>query len=245
VKTHLIAAAVAALATAAQANSFTNGDFSSNNGAGQINYGTVVHGWYVPNSGLIALYADGTLDTVAAPTNRYQYGSLEMWGSKNGGNMVIPTSPSGAWDIVMDGDYEVERLSQDITGLQIGKTYTVGFNYAYAQQEGFYGDTDQSISVNLGSDSANEQSTPTLTNPSQNFTGWYTTHFNFKATSAAETLSFLAHGNLPIPPFAVISGVTFTPDAVPEPAAWAMMLIGVAGMGGIARRRRSADALAA
>jgi hypothetical protein len=33
-------------------------------------------------------------------------------------------------------------------------------------------------------------------------------------------------------------------NAVPEPATWAMMLIGVAGMGGIARRRRSA-ALAA
>ncbi len=56
-KTLLIAAAaVAALSTTAQANSFTNGDFSNNNGAGQINYGTVVQGWYVDHSGLIALY---------------------------------------------------------------------------------------------------------------------------------------------------------------------------------------------
>ena len=235
----LIAAIVGAFATAAQANSFTNGDFPSNNGPGQINYGAVVTGWYVPNGGLIALFADGTLDTDAAPSNRYQYGSLEMWGSRNGGNTVIPASPSGAWDIVMDGDYEVEPLSQDITGLHIGKTYTVGFNYAFAQQEGFNGPTEQSISVNLGSDSATSQSTRTLTLPSHNFRGWYRTSFNFTADSAAETLSFLAHGNLPIPPFAVVSDVTFTPDAVPEPATWAMMLIGVAGLGAVARRRRS------
>ena len=98
----------------------------------------------------------------------------------------------------------------------------------------------QSVTVNLGDAAGTAQTTPAAVNPSQAFTGWNTTSFDFIATSTAETLTFLANGNLPIPPFAVISGVTFTPDAAPEPTTWALMLIGLGGMGALARRRRSA-----
>lgn len=40
----------------------------------------------------------------------------------------------------------------------------------------------------------------------------------------------------------VIAEETFTKTAVPEPATWAMMLVGVGGLGAIARRRRIATA---
>ncbi len=40
----------------------------------------------------------------------------------------------------------------------------------------------------------------------------------------------------------VIAQETFTKTAVPEPATWAMMLVGVGGLGAVARRRRMAAA---
>jgi PEP-CTERM motif len=43
-------------------------------------------------------------------------------------------------------------------------------------------------------------------------------------------------------PFTVTLGVTYTYDAVPEPAAWAMMLVGFGGLGAIMRRRKAAFA---
>ncbi len=235
-----VAAALAIASTSVQANSFTNGDFAANGGPGQINVNTSATGWYVPGGGYTFIYKTGAADTCC--TNG-QYGNNELWGTNNGGLDAITAPPSGAAQFVaQDGDFQNAPINQDITGLTIGKTYTVGFDYAYAQQFGFTGDTVQDWCVNLGASAA--QCTAKLTNPSHGFTGWFHQNFNFTATGAAETLSFLAYGDVPVPPFAVLGGVTFTPDAVPEPATWALMLIGIGGMGAIARRRRSA-ALAA
>jgi hypothetical protein len=43
---------------------------------------------------------------------------------------------------------------------------------------------------------------------------------------------------VPVPPFALLDGVSFTAAAVPEPATWGMMLIGFAAIGIGARRNR-------
>jgi hypothetical protein len=225
----------------ALANSFTNGDFSSNGGSGQINYNTSATGWYVPgdaNSSYTFIYGTGTADTCC--TNGV-YGDNELWGTNNGGPNPIAPPPSGAaYFIAQDGDFQGSPINQAITGLQVGKTYTVGFDYAYSQQLGFDGDTMQNWGVSLGASPT--QYTPTLTNPSHGFTGWYSAGFNFVANSTAETLSFAAYGNLPVPPFALLADVTFTPDAVPEPATWALMLAGFAGVGyaGFRSNRRKA-----
>jgi hypothetical protein len=43
----------------------------------------------------------------------------------------------------------------------------------------------------------------------------------------------------PDPPFALLDGVSVTPTGgVPEPAAWAMMRLGLGGLGGALRMRR-------
>ena len=223
-------------ASAASANSFQNGDFATNTGNGQVSVTTTVAGWYIPAGGYSFLFANGTEDHGAGAVG--QYGSLYLWTNNNGGNSAIGTPPSGAGQfIAIDGAFQQQPLNQDITGLHIGKTYTVGFDYGYSQQFAFDGDTIQRLDVSLGNSAV--QSTPQLTNPNHNFTGWYHDSMSFVADSTSETLSFLAYGNLPVPPFALVAGVTFTPDGVPEPSAWMMTILGVAALGAAARRRRT------
>lgn len=236
----MAAAAALACAGAAHANSFTNGGFSSNGGNGQINFNTFATGWYVPgdaSSSYTFLYADGTADVCCNTVGIY--GENDLWGANNGGLDAIPPTPAGSgWFIAQDGDFQNSPINQDITGLHKGKTYTVTFDYAYAQQYSFYGDTVQNWGVSLGESPV--QYTPNGTNPSQGFTGWSHAAFSFVANQANETLSFAAYGNLPVPPFALLADVTFTPDSVPEPAAWSLMIVGVGALGALARRRRAA-----
>jgi hypothetical protein len=229
-------AAVMAIAASAHANSFTNGDFAINSGVGQVGYNTSLTGWYLSGSpNYTFLYATGAADVCCTSG---EYGNNELWGSNNGGLNTISAPPSGsAYFIAQDGDFQNAAIAQDITGLTVGHTYQVGFNYGYAQQYGFSGDTQQNWTVCLGGSCG---STPTLTNPSHGFTGWFHDSFGFTANSTAETLSFLAFGSAPVPPFALLDGVTVSQEsAIPEPAVWTMMVLGLGGLGVMARRRRS------
>jgi hypothetical protein len=233
----LIALAMAlGLSTPALAgiNLVTNGGFESNGGNGRLGWNTNATGWSVqdPGQGLsyMSLFGPGTADTSGA---NGQYGFLGLWGPGNGVNNGLPaTSPAGGYYVAMDGDFQTSALTQTINGLTPGDKYKVSFYWAASQQEGFYGDTNQSITVSLGSQSF---TTPTVTNPSQGFSGWYQQSFTYTANSASETLAFLANGNLPVPPFALLDGVSLT--AAPEPATWALMLAGFGGLGFAAYRR--------
>jgi hypothetical protein len=50
----------------------------------------------------------------------------------------------------------------------------------------------------------------------------------------------LAAGTIGDPPYALLDGVSLTTSSiVPEPSAWAMMLLGVSSLGAIMRRRRA------
>ncbi len=91
------------------------------------------------------------------------------------GTRSSPTSPCGAWDIVMDGDYESRSAEtghhgppswQDLHGgLQLRLRPATRYTLATPIQ---------SISVNLGATTVRPmQTTPTGTNPSHDFTGWY------------------------------------------------------------------------
>jgi PEP-CTERM motif len=137
----------------------------------------------------------------------------------------------------MDGDFITEPLTQMITGLTVGDKYTLSFNYAFSQQQGFTGDTIQSLTASLGSTSDTLPSPDGFSLPSTGFSGWTTFSTTIVAASTSETLSFLAAGNAPLPPLALVSDVSLTSSA-PEPSTWAMMLLGFGGLGFAAYRSR-------
>jgi hypothetical protein len=235
----VLAAALDASGTAQAAipvTSLLNGGFeTTTNGSGQLGYNTEASGW--TTTGYNFLFTPGSADTTGA---NGEYGNLQLWGPNNGSaNGLPPTSPDGGDFIALDGDYQTEALTQTLTGLTVGKHYTVDFDYAFAQQQGFYGDTMQNLTVGFGADPT--YTTPTYSLSSQGFSGWFNKSVTFVADGVTDTLSFLAYGDKPVPPFALLSDVTLAAPT-PEPASWALMIAGVAGIGISARRRRAAIA---
>jgi hypothetical protein len=207
----------------------TNGEFTElSNGVGQLTTNTIATGWVVPAGGYTFVF------TQADATVPGQYGGLALWDAANSGNNTWNGLAAGAGNFAaIDGDFQNQPLTQTITNLTVGKTYTLSFNYAFGQQYGFNGATVQSLAADIGSttwDSGN------FNVASHGFTGWQLGDISFTATSVSELLSFAATGNLPVPPFALVSKVFLT---VPEPATWAMMGLGFAGLGFAAYRRRA------
>jgi hypothetical protein len=231
----ILAALAATLGTAASAHAtqfVVNGDFTDlTSGVGQLGTNTNAAGWD-PNGGYNFVFTNGG-DAVP------QGGStLALWAASNGGSSDwngLTKSGTGNF-AAMDGAFETEALTQTITGLTVGKTYTFSFNYAFGQQDGFDGATIQNLTASLGGF--------TVTVPAgdehlanHGFSGWDTFTTTITANDSTETLSFLAFGNLPVPPFALVSDVSLT-GSVPEASTWAMMLIGFGGVAFAAFRSR-------
>ena len=150
--------------------------------------------------------------------------------------------PAGGGFMALDGDPGFSGpLEQTINGLTVGQTYQLSFYWA----GGELADRTNFDTVQLtGSFGSSTFATPVYTNTNTtpgapgSFSGWILETFDFTATQANETLSFLAVGTpaANLPPFALLDGVSLT--AVPEPSTWAMMLVGFCGLGYAAYRRR-------
>jgi hypothetical protein len=245
----LIASLGAALAfgTAAEATQFvTNGNFTTlPSGVGYLNTVTAT-GW--TNSGYNFVMTSATTGS----------GGVKLWDAANGGssdntwNGLAPSTPTPVGNFAaLDGDYSNGPIAQTITGLTVGQTYTLSFQYAFAQQKNYTGATIQNLVMNFGAAGAKTGTGdhpwtfaggPTWTSagynlPTNDFSGWMSYTTTLTATSTSEVLSFLALGNLPVPPFALVTDISLT-GSVPEPASWGMMLIGLGAIGAAARRRR-------
>lgn len=236
-----VALAALTLGTAAGAtNLVTNGDFEATTLAGSHEFGdrystNQVTGW--TTNGYNFVFAPGTADNGTGATG--EYGKLQLWGPGNGAaNGLTGASPAGGNFIGADGAYGVDAISQTIGGLVAGKQYDVSFWWAGAQQEGFDGPNTEQWDVSLGNE---HQSTAILSNGNHGFTGWRQETFTFTATSSSQLLSFLAHGTPEgVPPFSLLDGVTMEAHgAVPEPASWALMILGFGATGAALRRRRA------
>lgn len=223
--------AALALAASAQANLVSNGGFeTTSTGGGQLGYNTTAAGW--STTGYNFVFPAGTAD---APGVAGSLGLVQLWGPNNGSaNGLTATSPDGGNYLAASADYNVGAISQTITGLTVGDVYHLTFDYAAAQQQGFFGDTTVKWSVTLGDQTLD---TDLLANPSLGFTGWREATLDYTATSTTETLSFLASGSLPVLPFALLDGVDLEPAVTPEPSTMALAALGLGGM--VAARRRA------
>ena len=70
--------------------------------------------------------------------------------------------------------------------------------------------------------------------------GWTRYSYSFTATGASTTLSFASNENNPYGP--ALDNVSVTAAGVPEPASWALMMVGFGGLGAVLRSRRRAAA---
>jgi len=246
--------AVAVSGPAAAANLVTNGGFEmTTTGYGLLGTETNVTGWTdapvlskgkpTKKLGQDYVYAAGTADTALPKVNPLMdpshYDNGELWGPDDGAKNGMPdASPAGGNFISLSGGKDPSALTQTISALKPGQTYVLTFYYAFAQGYGARrsGSVD-SISATLGSQT---QVTSPITMPSEVFFGWQQAQFTFKDFSGSDVLSFLAAGTIGDPPYALLDGVSLTTSSiVPEPSAWAMMLLGVSSLGAIMRRRRA------
>jgi hypothetical protein len=232
-----------AVGTAAHAAEFvTNGGFESstyqsNNQFGADFGGQGVTGWTGLGGNHLQFYYVAGTQTITSAANQFGdsgahfYSSFDTLSPNGGGNFVA-----------LDGDSQYQgSISQQISGLTVGNTYTLSFDWAAAQLANRTGATTEQLAVTLGGVT---QTTDIIKNPSEAFSGWKTVTMQFVATGADETLTFLSVGTPDgLPPIAALDNVSLT-GGVPEPATWAMMLVGFGGLGALIRRRRSLVAAA-
>ena len=221
----LIAAAfavVAVAATPARANLITNGSFEQTTVTGKDYFAGHVSGWSGGNL-LTFIDAPGTADN---------HGYLSVYGP------FPTTSPDGGKFVEADGDpLYSSAITQSISGLVKGQSYTLSFYQAAGQQDGFTGATTERWQVSFGDQT---QLSSMFSLPQGGVGPWQQQTMTFVASAATEVLSFLASGTPDgAPPISFLDGVTLnaTPAKVPEPATLA--LVGTGLLGVFAARRRA------
>lgn len=249
----IFVAALAASPSLAATELVTNGDFSTDKIASQqmSNGNTqVVTGWTSANSGYnFLITSDPTYDhSIQTNSN----GQISLWGAHSSGadstalaNGLAESVASHGSFLAADGAYGTTVISQLVSGLVVGQSYTLTFDYAGAQQRNFNGTTTEGWYFGLGTDITNVNTfkygyTGDLQDASHGFTGWKTETATFTATATSEYLAFLANGTPSgEPPFSLLDNVSLkAAGAVPEPASWAMMVGGFGVIGGALRAQR-------
>ena len=216
-----------------------NGDFENASGVGQIHTGySTVSNWTVIDSATMGLYiGDRNADNyLGIPPNVQFYGPDNIPFPVNNG---FTESPNGGFFLAGTAGSDTASISQVISGLTPGRTYSLDMYWAQAQMVIYPGDTNSGWNIGFGSDAATT-GTPTL--PNKGFSGWQAYNTTFTASAASQTLSFAPTGTGP-GGYVLLDGVTLTQQqtAVPEPSTYALLCISL-GVVGYARKRMNKKA---
>ncbi len=229
--------AACAVPEIASANLVQNGGFESSSYSQSTAFfgmSTPATGW--TSLGSFVLYCTAGAGTTCDETS--VLGGAALAGPANGTMNGLGPSPDGGAYMGFDSDPSFQgNFYQTISGLTVGKDYTLSF-YMAGAQEYYYFDqpTTTSITASLGAES---YTTPIINTPTQGFSPWNLYSTTFTATDTSEVLNFLATGGPSgQPPYALLDGVSLVEAGVPEASTWAMILGGFAGMGLWARSRR-------
>ena len=255
-------AALVAMPAFAATNLVQNGDFEQSSGVGQLaqNIATTA-AWTVgatlpPDAGAapFVFIVDDTADDghhndVGGFRSVFHdtYGwNVHVYGPGNGHANGFSSSVNGGHFLGADAAYANAPISQTISGLTAGHTYTLSFEYASAQFTDADGDYHSGWNVDLGGSQVGSVSNDVA---SHGFAAWKTFSTTFTASTASSTLTFLATGGpTGLPPFSLLDGVSITenivtpPPPVPEPASVALLLAGAGVVGLVARRRNGRSA---
>ena len=245
-----------AFAMPANANLVTNGGFVPNAATlGSAKSGflgntnnTVLPGWKTTAAAPSAIgpfwgavVGDGF--PISVNMDQAQLGASSGWpqGNGHGLNVASVTSVNSAdgsgWFLSVDADIRFgNTLEQTISGLTPNTTYTLSFSQAAGQ---YAPDPDQAITawwdVTFGTSTF--QSAIMAVASGDPVSAWQSQSTSFTATSSSQLLRFLSQGT-PTggPPFALLSGVSITPNAVPAPGP--LPLAGLAAAFGFSRKVR-------
>lgn len=170
-----------------------------------------------------------TFITLTAPDN-----SIADWSVDSGSIDYIGgywPAEDGSRSIDLAGT-SVGSISQTITGLTSGQAYTVNF-WASKNPDG--GDPIRTGTVTFGG-----VSMPFAYSDSNSLSNmmWAPYSFTFIASGSSDLLSFAADGSAGCCYGPALDNVSLA-AAVPEPATWAMMLLGLGAIGFGMRRRKS------
>lgn len=262
----MLSSLAANLASPAHANLITNGGFvpGSNIGSAKSGYlgslgfttNTKLPGWKTSANwtvpGLVgkndfwgSVVGDGT--AISTDLDEARWVTADDFPSGNGLNVADTTSVSSAdgsgWFLAIDGDQRMRNvIQQTVFGLTPGSNYSLSFYQAGGQYAPY---PDQATShwwtVTFGGSGPINSSTINVASGAP-VSSWQQQTMTFTASSASQTLSFLAQG-LPAggPPFTLLSGVSLTditppptPSAVPGP----LPLLGLAAAFGASRKLR-------
>lgn len=200
-----------------------------------INNPTVLPNWTATPSGnkvLNCLVMPSNNNALCGAPNGW---NLQFWNNGVGGNFPGGPSPDGGNFVAIDGVAAYSTpLTQTITDLVIGRSYTLSFYQAAAQQYGFDGPTTERWQVSLGSES---YSSTLMNNANHGYVNWMRQTMTFTPQSTSAVLTFLAVGTPSgLPPFVLLDGVSIRETANPEPSTIA--LLGLGGAFLVYRKRR-------
>lgn len=156
-------------------------------------------------------------------------------------------SPDGGNYFVSNAPPDSGILSQTIGGLVAGGTYNLTFYQAFDDGGSLDQNPNGGWSISLGSQTQRSEailgSAATLPFGALrqiiSFSGWRKESLMFTATQSSESLAFTAFGT-GTRSSVFLDGVSLTlatPAAVPEPTTYAMISLGLIGVGYVARRK--------